>query len=191
MVDVVHGDLKPENVLIFKDSAGKYSAKVIDFGCAAVYGEEGALQRVAMSKLWNAPEHSRHERKWKAPAGKRLDYFSFGMLCLWILFETHLDYIHGERSHFFIELKQGEKLSTFAEQQLESEHTLDSMTKSALRAFFASTLDSDQNKRDISSGNIFGKQRRGYVPSYELQEIQLRLSDADFRVSTPCLLVYT
>ena len=31
-VDIIHGDIKPQNVLVFKDSVGKTTVRVTDFG---------------------------------------------------------------------------------------------------------------------------------------------------------------
>lgn len=36
------------------------------------------------SRPWNAPEH--HERELHPKAAKAMDVYSFGMLCLWLLF---------------------------------------------------------------------------------------------------------
>jgi serine/threonine protein kinase len=54
--DVVHGDLKPENVLLFKDSArtGKLVAKLSDFGGSRITVTDGL--RKNRSRCWDAPE---------------------------------------------------------------------------------------------------------------------------------------
>jgi serine/threonine protein kinase len=52
---ITHGDLKLENVLIFKRSDGSVVAKLADFGCAIVEAEEGT-QLPGGTPPWNAPE---------------------------------------------------------------------------------------------------------------------------------------
>ncbi|KOB69258.1 putative cAMP-dependent protein kinase catalytic subunit [Operophtera brumata] len=52
---VVHMDLKPHNLLLHKDSAGKYILKVADFGFAQHMGAEWS-RAVRGSPLYMAPE---------------------------------------------------------------------------------------------------------------------------------------
>jgi serine/threonine protein kinase len=55
-VDVVHGDLKPENVLVFRDdSTGCYVARVADFGKAQVV-HEGERRVMMGDPMMAAPE---------------------------------------------------------------------------------------------------------------------------------------
>jgi len=82
--DIIHGDIKPQNVLVFKDSTGKISVKVTDFGYSTLAsGAEGGVF-LPKSKPWNAPEH--HWGEFKVPDAKKADIYSFGLLCLWVLF---------------------------------------------------------------------------------------------------------
>jgi len=70
-------------VLAFKDSTGKATVEMTDFGSSTIAtGQEG---RVILSKSrpWNAPEH--HFGELKVTDAKKTDIYSFGMSCLWIL----------------------------------------------------------------------------------------------------------
>lgn len=83
-LDIIHGDLKPQNVLVFEDGQGAYVAKVIDFGYSTLF--HGERDEVIMPKSvpWSAPEH--HHRHFTPKCAKGMDVYSFGMLCLWFLF---------------------------------------------------------------------------------------------------------
>ena len=108
---VIHGDIKPENVLVFPQvlrydkwgpkgiirdvfrsnrlisipkEEGCYVAKVTDFGYSSLFKNENASVRLPRSKHWTAPEW--HEREFLPVQARRMDAYSFGMLCLWLLF---------------------------------------------------------------------------------------------------------
>ncbi|KAJ3486615.1 hypothetical protein NLG97_g6579 [Lecanicillium saksenae] len=79
--DIMHGDLKPENVLIFKDSSGRYIARVIDFGFSARYADKDQLLSLPRSRPWNAPENE-GQVLWTPKQAVKADLFCFGMLCI-------------------------------------------------------------------------------------------------------------
>lgn len=72
---VVHGDLKPANVLLYE-----HGAKVADFGVARVLGEETGATTVAATPSYAAPEVLRGARPTKAS-----DVYSAGCLAFRIL----------------------------------------------------------------------------------------------------------
>ena len=88
-IGVTHGDIKPQNMLVFKDAiTGKTRVKVADFGYSThTMGESGKVL-LPKSRPWNAPEH--HFGEFKVQEAKKTDVYSFGMLCLWILFGNRL-----------------------------------------------------------------------------------------------------
>jgi len=73
---IVHGDIKCENVLIFKGHGG-LTAKLIDFGFSCFGTSESELVRVAHTKPWQAPEHG--EQFFPFSSARRMDVYSFGM----------------------------------------------------------------------------------------------------------------
>jgi serine/threonine protein kinase len=83
---IVHGDLKSENVLIFKDlEEGRMVAKLADFGSSVVdydVGDEMFLP--AYTIPWNAPEY---QRRIPGDHLQFADVYSFGML----VFRTIID----------------------------------------------------------------------------------------------------
>lgn len=70
---VVHGDLKPANVVIGDEGA----VKILDFGLA---GERGDIAPAAASALAGTPGYMAPEQLRGAPADARADVFSFGVL---------------------------------------------------------------------------------------------------------------
>ncbi|KAF8539361.1 kinase-like domain-containing protein, partial [Trichophaea hybrida] len=81
--NIIHGDIKPQNVLIFKDATGKTTVKVADFGYSTLTAGARGKVYLPKSRPWNAPEH--HVREFTAPDAKLTDVYSFGMLCLWVV----------------------------------------------------------------------------------------------------------
>lgn len=90
LADIVHGDLKPENVLISRDEHGAFIANVTDFGYSTRYISEEQRIRLPKSIPWNAPENDRSAREWKPSEARKTDIYSFGLLCFWLLFEPYL-----------------------------------------------------------------------------------------------------
>ena len=84
--DIIHGDIKPQNVLMFEDRPGIYTAKVADFGFSTYFHGEQDLIKIPESVPWNAPEY--HHRYFYPKDAKAMDVYSFGMLCLWLLFSV-------------------------------------------------------------------------------------------------------
>ena len=81
---MIHGDIKPQNMLVFKDSTGKITVKVADFGYITIAASEGGRVFLPKSRPWNAPEH--HFEGFTSFKARKTDAYSFGMLCLWVLF---------------------------------------------------------------------------------------------------------
>ena len=167
---------------MFQDSTREYVAKVIDFGYSTRYTEDKPMIQVPRSIPWNAPEHTRNNRMWTPSEAKKLDYFSLGLLCLWILFEEYLE-CSGGPDTFLTELKQAGTLVTFAQKQLETSEAFNDETKRALQDLFNSTLTHDQAKRELKGGNLFNRQFQGHSLHDEFREMDFCLSDADFKVS--------
>jgi serine/threonine protein kinase len=85
LIDIVHGDIKPDNVLVFKSvESGIYGVKITDFGYSSFGSSEDDEVKLPLSTPWEAPEY--HDRWFPLKAAKRLDVYSFGLLALWLLF---------------------------------------------------------------------------------------------------------
>ncbi|MFD3675627.1 protein kinase [Streptomyces sp. NPDC058613] len=84
-IDVVHGDLKPLNVLIQKrDGVTFYSAKLIDFDDSYLSGRPPGRQDVAGDSLYGAPEWRRYVQEDEKVQPEHLttavDVFALGLM---------------------------------------------------------------------------------------------------------------
>ncbi len=161
---IIHGDLKPENVLIFSDLAGTYSAKVIDFGYSTQYADDEHLIGMPISWPWSAPEHTRLDQRWTPAEARQLDAFSFGLLCLWVLFEKTLSGAtalfddtawacpNDEQSTFILaKYKDAQQLPVLVQRLLDAGDSMRDDEKHAAGSFFNSILSREPLERDISS----------------------------------------
>ncbi|KAK2808067.1 hypothetical protein FQN50_004985 [Emmonsiellopsis sp. PD_5] len=87
-LDLVHGNLKPENVLVFRSSDAKLIAKLSDFGPPLADSRTSKADLEAGdSEHWNAPECLRNGPQ--APAAfsktKSGDIYSYGLLACFVL----------------------------------------------------------------------------------------------------------
>ena len=86
----MHGDIKPQNVLVFDGAYGAYTPKVADFGYSTRYASPNEAIYMPISRPWTAPEW--HHRGFMPAQAAKMDVYSFGMLALWLLFfSTEVD----------------------------------------------------------------------------------------------------
>lgn len=81
--DVIHGDIKPENVLVFTGPV----VKLADFGFSAL--ASGKSLRLGGTEPWVAPEYDRSGR-YTLEQAKLMDLYSYGLLCLWVIFRDRI-----------------------------------------------------------------------------------------------------
>lgn len=173
---IVHGDIKPENVLIYKGGTGFYTARVSDAGYSTQWVNEEDRIKMPKSWPWYAPEHDRD--RFKPAQARKMDIFSFGMLCLWVLFEKYLSgitplpqdvswaerYFQGkEKTHLskntLEDLKRGDELTMFAQQLVLAERNIDNDKKQTLERLFRTSLGCNPDERNASPGELFGQLR--------------------------------
>lgn len=134
---VIHGDIKPENILISSKNDSRYVAKVMDFGYSTLFTTNSDQIRMPDSELWTAPE--RHHRGGFLPTqAKKMDAYSFGMVCLWLLF-----YNEGasQDHNFKKDIKELQKeLSCYASGLLRASVDLENWEKDNVRHVFRLTL---------------------------------------------------
>jgi serine/threonine protein kinase len=155
----IHGDIKPENVLIFGDDTERLVAKVADFGFST-FAVEGESIRMPKSPPWEAPEH--HYKGCTISEAKKMEVYSFGMLCLWVLFQEGfgkslpglIGAIQDERSLFspissenMMKLKNEDRLRFLAGDLIRLLDDLNDRQKENLKMFFDSTLAVDPDRR--------------------------------------------
>ncbi|KAI1127756.1 hypothetical protein F5Y10DRAFT_242046 [Nemania abortiva] len=162
LANIIHGDIKPDNVLVFEDPSGGYAVKVCDFGFSAHYKNDQDRIVLARSVPWNAPEHDRLAREWRPSEAARTDIFSVGLLCFWLLFEPILSgsisiSASDDLSPFNV-CQTAEKtldgikprVQLYAESLLATNKDLNSYQRQVLRDFFRSSLNWDPRARDMS-----------------------------------------
>ncbi|KAL9579127.1 MAG: hypothetical protein Q9212_005289 [Teloschistes hypoglaucus] len=148
-----HGDVKPSNALIFKDGDGESYAKLADYGYAgwAIGSLENTLVFPPRSWPWDAPEY--HHRGFTVPTAQKMDAYSFGLLCLWVLFfdKQSLGKCVSQWPLNDFELldcmKHEDTLTGFACSQVESTQSLSAGEKADLIRFFVSTITLDPKER--------------------------------------------
>ncbi|MEU3375280.1 lipopolysaccharide kinase InaA family protein [Streptomyces sp. NPDC006711] len=94
-IDVVHGDLKPLNVLVQKrDGAAFHAAKLIDFDDSYVSGSPPEPEDISGDTLYGSPEWRRYLQRDAAPGELTcaVDIFALGLM-------THL-YLVGELPYY-------------------------------------------------------------------------------------------
>ncbi|KAL9615144.1 MAG: hypothetical protein Q9167_000462 [Letrouitia subvulpina] len=80
---IIHGDIKPSNAYVYEKD-GKRTVKLADLGDASICDDDEAMVFLPRSKPWNSPEH--HYRGVPFWQATKMDIYSFGLVCLWILF---------------------------------------------------------------------------------------------------------
>ncbi|KAF2821916.1 kinase-like protein [Ophiobolus disseminans] len=163
----VHGDIKPRNVIVFDKKPG-YVAKVNDFGFTTRFRDERDSKAMPGSPIWRAPEW--HDRSFSAAAAKKMDIFSWGLLCLSILAdEASLEGVQSLQgwtrpTDQFISFDDRRclKLNSLEAWKLDSldlfipmaallinrEADMTEETRSRLNAFFQSTLSIKPSRRN-------------------------------------------
>lgn len=143
-IGIVHGDIKPQNILIFEDIPGTYIARVADFGYSTYFASDQCLVGMPKSIPWNAPEH--HHRGFLPSKAMKMDVYSFGMSCLWLLFEEQFKELR-EKLDLLERWKGNDELSALAHRPIKANTYLSDKTKEELDQFFSLTLKRDPDER--------------------------------------------
>jgi serine/threonine protein kinase len=67
--NIIHGDIKPQNVLVFKEPTGKPTAKVTGFGYSTMAARADDLVLMPKIAPWHAPEHHHRGFHYLKPKG--------------------------------------------------------------------------------------------------------------------------
>lgn len=108
-----HGDLKPDNILWFKDGKGKEELQIADLGLAAFHKDKNtqvrkreAIQTMTPSgtKRYEPPETNEH-RYSSEPRSRAYDVWSMGCILLelliWLVYGNNAVVAFGMRTDFF------------------------------------------------------------------------------------------
>ena len=173
-IGVAHGDIKPQNVLVFKDAiTEKVTVKVADFGYSTLTVGEFGKVFLPKSRPWNAPKH--HFGEFNIQEAKKTDVYSFGMLCLWLLSGNRLSDIPQITADGTAELipfnapllqfgrptlleilKDEDRGEDIASHLVESVPSLNVEYKIRLKEIFSLALPLDPGKRTTDLARVIG-----------------------------------
>ncbi|KAM0489969.1 hypothetical protein ACHAP8_012032 [Fusarium lateritium] len=164
---IMHGDLKLDNILMFKGRDGKIHAKVCDFGCSYIItgteNEEDKVEISAGTKPWNSPElykqvpvsHLRH-----------VDTYSLGLL-VWRVLLNGRNPFEGLEQEEIDKRKAQDLIVSDASLSVEDEYDRNIILRGAVsstdrshfymrgvampKRFFRYTLSSEMWKRDLDA----------------------------------------
>jgi hypothetical protein len=146
-----------------------YCPKVIDFGYSIRFQtDQDTTEIMARSEPWCAPELET-KKSYKLEEMRKMDTFSFGMLCVWVMFEEYLSCIEplpeevmswaedcipkgtGKDSSkvFLRNLKEKGKLARYAELLLAEQDLLEDDRKD-LGQLFRISLENSPLHRDAN-----------------------------------------
>ena len=170
-IDIVHGDLNPDNILIFKDEHGRVIPKIADFGFSCIGSENGSLVYLPLKTPWEAPDW--HAAAFEIPDAKKLEVYSLGLIFLWVVFhdtESQLglgsDTALEERFFvdFFAEKRDGNYQQRIRDLKLKDaplrlaalllKPIRNERFRQGLHNFFNSTLSLDPHKRALDIGGL-------------------------------------
>jgi serine/threonine protein kinase len=168
---VIHGDIKPQNVIVFKLDDGSFIPKVADFGYSSPYSDHELLINLPESYPWYAPEL--HEYPNFTPSqASTADIFSYGMLCLWLIFEKYLSGHESlpEASTAMVlkytdedgnaslknlaDLRSNISPLELSDYLIGANKELDTQARLPLRRFFHGTLALDPNERSTDLSQV-------------------------------------
>lgn len=146
---IIHGDIKPTNILIFENDASCCVAKVGDFGYSTVFVSDNELVKMPRSLYWVAPEW--HSRGFTTADAMKMDMYSFGMLCLWLLFYNTQENTTGD---FYSSLDSAKTVLVLAHQLIIATAGLDDQKRSNLNQFFNLTLANNPADRSLDFNHL-------------------------------------
>jgi hypothetical protein len=141
---------------------------VADFGYSTIVARQDQAIYLPKTVPWQAPEH--HHRGFFLQNAKRLDFYSLGQLCLWLLFEPQIrvqtkysEIESGTSAEITAEMMmvewlqqhiQGQDLITHATQMLHEVSGLVDVQRDSLVQFFNATLAMDPKNRALDVNDL-------------------------------------
>lgn len=120
-------------------------ARVADFGYSTWLGGADDLIYMPRSLHWTAPEW--HHRVFNRASAFKMDVYSFGLLCLWLLFYHGRETRH---SRFYEDLKSEEATSTLAHVLIDESSDFSDEQRNNLRQLFDLSLTVDPAVRCLN-----------------------------------------
>jgi hypothetical protein len=124
---------------------------MIDFGYSTRLRDANERIPIPKSEFWTAPERGERDH-FDAAKAKKMDAYSFGLLCLWLLFYTGQE---GEEFNFWSSLQLGYQPLTLARQLLSQNRIFHGRQKDNLGELFELTLTRSPFDRSSDFGKFF------------------------------------
>jgi serine/threonine protein kinase len=126
---------------VFEEPPGKFIAKVSDFGYSSMLGDQDSVY-LPHTRPWYAPEW--HRRAFTLSQAVRMDIFSYGLLCLWILFQDEplFPSLHDIEA---LKLEQG--LLGLSDQLIATAMPSHNSTRANIASFFRLSLTHSPERR--------------------------------------------
>lgn len=147
---VVHGDIKPQNVLVFGGINVPYFARVTDFGYSTFFAKPGDKILMPQTRFWVAPEYCKGQLV-DREAAQKMDVYSFGLLCLWLILYNDC---RSNTATLYADLESGTPPVEVAMQKLQGRDDLEN--KEGLREFFTHSLSPSPENRCPNLSDILG-----------------------------------
>ncbi|KAK5454369.1 hypothetical protein LTS15_006369 [Exophiala xenobiotica] len=170
--DIIHGDIKPENILVFPDSDGQPVAQVADFGYSCLGATKTDLVILPDPGIWAAPEW--HDRPMSLAHAMKADIYSLGLVFVFIFFcgstvgsaNSDVDDPHGQllqilqigtsdstRARIW-PWKKEERILPAVEAAVSRLLSLDQAKRASLRDFFDGVLAFKTDARRLESRKL-------------------------------------
>jgi serine/threonine protein kinase len=150
VLGIVHRDIKPSNILVFEEKPGEYIAKVSDLGFSIQLESDNDHVEVPQSSPWTAPEWHHRGRNYSEII--KMDIYSFGLVCLWLLFDqqclSNMISFKKNQSRYLEDLKNKDELVLIATDFVHRTVQLSHNQVQSLANLFKSCLVSNPNVRE-------------------------------------------
>jgi hypothetical protein len=117
--------------------------------------------KLPRSPPWDAPEY-RASREWAHSQAAKLDIFSYGLLCFWLLFEPRLSQnesfspdcgagsviVHTSTLKTLERIKNNHQIGLYVRECLEAESTLDETRRRDVQEFLRRSLMENPQERE-------------------------------------------
>lgn len=105
------------------------------------------------SPYWVAPEWHHRNYTTDVTGAKKMDAYSFGALCLWLLFYNNHE---TTSSKFYEDLRSKTSMSVLVSDHLAAAFDLDNQSRNILHQVFNRTLQQDAKDRTSDFTELFG-----------------------------------
>jgi hypothetical protein len=137
---------------------------VSDFGYSTIFARPDAIIKMPATEPWVAPEWSHNNATTDPEGARKMDLFSLGALCFWLLFhnnDNNKNTIGHSTSDFLAQRRSGFSLIELADQHIGRTEGLEKEERDNLQLFFEHSLQPDPtlrssapNLRNLTYGDV-------------------------------------